>query len=153
MRLPLSTWAWFITSCIGLMAFAVLLPACVLLILDRVAGTSFFIPSGLVISDQLQPHSGGSTLLWQHLFWFFGHPEVYIAIVPGIGHRLACPDHQHAPAAARPRVIIGCMVAIGVSELHGLGTSHVRQRHEPVFVAGIFVPDADHHDSRDASLC
>src|SRR6266849_2602583 len=85
MRMPISTWAWFITSCMGLTAFAVLLPACVLLILDHVAGTSFFIPSNLVISDQLQPHSGGATLLWQHLFWFFGHPEVYIAIVPGMG--------------------------------------------------------------------
>ena len=85
MRMPISTWAWFITSCMGLTAFAVLLPACVLLILDHVAGTSFFIPSNLVISDQLLPHSGGATLLWQHLFWFFGHPEVYIAIVPGIG--------------------------------------------------------------------
>src|ERR1700724_333647 len=85
MRLPLSAWGWFITSCMGLTAFAVLLPACILLILDHVAGTSFFIPSGLVINDQLQPHSGGSPLLWQHLFWFFGHPEVYIAIVPGMG--------------------------------------------------------------------
>jgi cytochrome c oxidase subunit 1 len=85
MRLPLSAWAWFITSCMGLTAFSVLLPACILLILDHVAGTSFFIPSNLVINDQLQPHSGGSTLLWQHLFWFFGHPEVYIAIIPGLG--------------------------------------------------------------------
>ena len=85
MRLPLSAWAWFITSCMGLTAFAVLMPACILVILDHVAGTSFFVPSGSVINDQLQPHSGGSTLLWQHLFWFFGHPEVYIAIVPGIG--------------------------------------------------------------------
>src|SRR3979411_3072326 len=85
MRLPLTAWAWFITSCMGLTAFAVLMPACILVILDHVAGTSFFVPSGLVINDQLQPHSGGSTLLWQHLFWFFGHPEVYIAIVPGMG--------------------------------------------------------------------
>src|ERR1700686_1159063 len=85
MRLPLSVWAWFITSCMGLTAFAVLMPACILVILDHVAGTSFFVPSNLVINDQLQPHSGGSTLLWQHLFWFFGHPEVYIAIVPGMG--------------------------------------------------------------------
>jgi len=85
MRLPLSAWGWFITSCMGLTAFAVLMPACILLILDHVAGTSFFVPSNLVINDQLQPHSGGSTLLWQHLFWFFGHPEVYIAIVPGMG--------------------------------------------------------------------
>src|SRR5580658_2873289 len=84
-RLPLSAWAWFITSVMGLTAFAVLMPACILLILDHVAGTSFFVPGNLVLNDQLQPHSGGSTLLWQHLFWFFGHPEVYIAIVPGIG--------------------------------------------------------------------
>src|SRR5450631_1372673 len=85
MRLPITAWAWFITSCMGLTAFAVLLPACILLILDHVAGTSFFIASGLVVNDKMLPHSGGSTLLWQHLFWFFGHPEVYIAIVPGMG--------------------------------------------------------------------
>ena len=113
MRMPLSTWAWFITSVIGLIAFSVLLPACILLILDRVAGTSFFIPSGLVISDRLQPHSGGSPLLWQHLFWFFGHPEVYIAIVPGFGiisHIL--PAFARKPLLG-PRVAIGCMVAVG----------------------------------------
>src|ERR1035437_6773245 len=85
LRLPLSAWAWFITSCMGLTAFAVLMPACILVILDHVAGTSFFVASNLVINDQVQPHSGGSTLLWQHLFWFFGHPEVYIATVPGSG--------------------------------------------------------------------
>src|SRR5579862_7065684 len=54
MRLPLTVWAWFITSCMGLTAFAVLMPACILLILDHVAGTSFFVPSNLVINDQLQ---------------------------------------------------------------------------------------------------
>src|SRR5271154_30629 len=85
MRMPICTWAWFITSCIALLAFAVLLPACILLILDRTAGTSFFIPAGLVVGDRLQNHSGGSPLLWQHLFWFFGHPEVYIAILPAVG--------------------------------------------------------------------
>src|ERR1700724_505262 len=69
-RMPYSTWAWFVTAVISLLAFAVLLPACILLILDRTAGTSFFIASGLVLSDRLQPHSGGSPLLWQHLFWF-----------------------------------------------------------------------------------
>jgi cytochrome c oxidase subunit 1 len=111
-RLPFSTWAWFITSVIGLIAFAVLMPACVLLILDRVAGTSFFIPEGLVVSDTLQPHSGGSPLLWQHLFWFFGHPEVYIAILPGFGivsHIL--PVFARKPLLG-PRVLIACMVGI-----------------------------------------
>ncbi len=112
MRMPISTWAWFITSCMGLTAFAVLLPACVLLILDHVAGTSFFIPSNLVISDQLQPHSGGATLLWQHLFWFFGHPEVYIAIVPGIGivsHILI--TNMRKPLLSY-KVMIACLGAI-----------------------------------------
>ena len=114
MRLPLTAWAWFITSCMGLTAFAVLMPACILVILDHVAGTSFFVPSGLVINDQLQPHSGGSTLLWQHLFWFFGHPEVYIAIVPGMG----IVSHVLVTNMRRPllshRVMIGCMAAIAV---------------------------------------
>jgi cytochrome c oxidase subunit I len=114
MRLPLSAWGWFITSCMGLTAFAVLMPACILVILDHVAGTSFFVPSGLVINDQLQPHSGGSTLLWQHLFWFFGHPEVYIAIVPGMG----IVSHVLITNMRRPllshRVIIACMASIAV---------------------------------------
>jgi len=112
-RMPFSTWAWFITSVIGLLAFAVLLPACILLVLDRAAGTSFFVPGGLVISDKLQPHTGGSPLLWQHLFWFFGHPEVYIAILPAIGivsHIL--PAFMRKPLLG-PRVLIGCMAAIG----------------------------------------
>ena len=85
MRMPLTVWAWFITAILGLLAFGVLLAACVLLLLDRTAMTSFFIPGGLVITDQQVAHKGGSTLLWQHLFWFFGHPEVYIAILPGMG--------------------------------------------------------------------
>src|SRR6266478_5801266 len=114
MRLPLSAWAWFITSCMGLTAFAVLLPACILVILDHVAGTSFFVPSYSVINDQLQPHSGGSTLLWQHLFWFFGHPEVYIAIIPGIGivsHILI--TNMRKPLLSQ-RVLIYCMGALAV---------------------------------------
>ena len=84
-RLPLTVWGWFTTAIISLLAFAVLLAAGLLLLLDRWGGTSFFLPSGLVISDRALNHSGGSPILWQHLFWFFGHPEVYIAILPGMG--------------------------------------------------------------------
>jgi cytochrome c oxidase subunit I len=113
-RLPLTTWAWFITSIMGLTAFAVLMPACILLILDHVAGTSFFVPSNLVLNDQLQPHAGGSTLLWQHLFWFFGHPEVYIAIIPAMG----ITSHILMPNLRRPllshRVLVYSMGAIAV---------------------------------------
>jgi cytochrome c oxidase subunit I len=113
MRMPISTWAWFITSCIGLLAFAVLLPACILLILDRVAGTSFFIPGGLMVNDQLQPHSGGSTLLWQHLFWFFGHPEVYIAILPAAGIVSHILMNSYRRPLLSHKVVIHCMIAIG----------------------------------------
>src|SRR3984885_6434062 len=85
MRMPLTCWTWFVTAILGLLGFAVLLAAGVLLILDRSAGTSFFVPGGLLVSDQILSHKGGPPLLWQHLFWFFGHPEVYIAILPGMG--------------------------------------------------------------------
>src|SRR5947208_4180957 len=70
MRMPLTCWAWLITAILSLLSFAVLFAACVLLILDRKAGTSFFIPGGLLVNEKIQPHSGGSPLLWQHLFWF-----------------------------------------------------------------------------------
>ena len=85
MRMPLTCWAWFVTAMLALLAFGVLLAAGILLLLDRNIGTSFFVPGGLVISGVPVKHSGGSPLLWQHLFWFFGHPEVYIAILPAMG--------------------------------------------------------------------
>jgi len=85
MRLPLTCWTWFVTAMLGLLAFGVLLSAGILLLLDRNVGTSFFVPAGLVLSGTVVKHNGGSPLLWQHLFWFFGHPEVYIAILPGMG--------------------------------------------------------------------
>jgi cytochrome c oxidase subunit I len=84
MRLPLTVWSWFITAILGLLAFGVLLSAGILLLLDRNMGTSFYVPL-IVVNGQIMGHKGGSPLLWQHLFWFFGHPEVYIAILPGMG--------------------------------------------------------------------
>ena len=84
MRMPLTCWAWFITAILGLLAFGVLLSAGILLLLDRNLGTSFYVPL-VVVNGQVMQHKGGSPLLWQHLFWFFGHPEVYIAILPGMG--------------------------------------------------------------------
>jgi cytochrome c oxidase subunit 1 len=84
MRMPLTCWAWFITAILGLLAFGVLLSAGILLLLDRNLGTSFYVPL-VVVNGQIMGHKGGSPLLWQHLFWFFGHPEVYIAILPSMG--------------------------------------------------------------------
>jgi cytochrome c oxidase subunit 1 len=113
-RLPLSTWAWFINAWVSLLAFAVLLPTCLLLVLDRLGGTSFFIPGGLVVNDKVLPHSGGSPLLFQHLFWFFGHPEVYIIILPAFGivaHVM--PTFTRKPLVGGWRVITFAMIAIG----------------------------------------
>src|SRR5262249_33222219 len=84
MRMPLTVWSWFITAILGLLAFGVLLSAGILLLMDRNLGTSFYLPL-IVVNGQVMGHRGGSPLLWQHLFWFFGHPEVYIAILPGMG--------------------------------------------------------------------
>jgi cytochrome c oxidase subunit 1 len=115
MRMPLTCWAWFTTAVLALLSFPVLLSAGVLLILDRSAGTSFFIPGGLVVSDQLvTTHSGGSPILWQHLFWFFGHPEVYIAILPGMG----ATSHILSTFARKPvfgyKAMVYAIFAIGL---------------------------------------
>ncbi len=86
MRLPFFVWAQLVTSFLLLLAFPPLEAAGVLQLMDRLAGTSFFLPSGLVISGQaLQVSGGGSPLLWQHLFWFLAHPEVYVLILPAMG--------------------------------------------------------------------
>ncbi|MCI0418570.1 MAG: cbb3-type cytochrome c oxidase subunit I [Acidobacteria bacterium] len=85
MRMPLTVWTWLTTAILALLSFPVLLAGGILLLFDRLGGTSFFIPAGLVVSDKVIQHAGGSPILWQHLFWFFGHPEVYIAILPGMG--------------------------------------------------------------------
>src|SRR5215510_6854387 len=85
-RLPLTCWAWFTTAVLALLSFPVLLAGGILLLLEHTAGTSFFIPANEIVNGKLiTNHAGGSPILWQHLFWFFGHPEVYIAIVPGMG--------------------------------------------------------------------
>ncbi len=84
-RLPLTIWGIFITAILALLSFPVLMAALTMLLLDRTAGTSFFVPAGLLIGGQAVPHSGGEALLWQHLFWFFGHPEVYILILGPMG--------------------------------------------------------------------
>jgi cytochrome c oxidase subunit 1 len=85
-RLPLTVWGWFTAAMLSVMAFSVLLAALVLLFCDRHLGSGFFLPADVLINGVLIPHRGdGSPLLWLHLFWFFGHPEVYIAVLPGMG--------------------------------------------------------------------
>src|SRR2546430_3979348 len=121
MRMPLTCWAWFTTAVLALLSFPVLLGGGILLLLDRLAGTSFFIPGGLYLNGLLSGvdnrfplHTGGSPILWQHLFWFFGHPEVYIAILPGMG----ATSHILATFARKPvfgyRAMVFAIFAIGL---------------------------------------
>ena len=113
LRMPLTCWSWFVTSLLILLAFGILLAAVVLLMLDRHAGTSFFIPGGLLITGKAIAHDGGSPLMWQHLFWFFGHPEVYIAILPAMG----VTSHLLSVFARKPvfgyKAMVGATLAIG----------------------------------------
>ncbi len=85
-RLPFFVWAQFVTAFLLLLAFPPLQAAATLQMMDRLAGTSFFLPSGLVVAGQpIAATGGGSPLLWQHLFWFLAHPEVYVLILPAMG--------------------------------------------------------------------
>ncbi len=85
-RLPFFVWAQLVTAFLLLLAFPPLEAAGVLQLMDRLAGTSFFMPSGLVVGGEaLGISGGGSPLLWQHLFWFLAHPEVYVLILPALG--------------------------------------------------------------------
>ena len=86
MRLPFFVWSQFVTSFLLVLAFPPLEAAGFFQLMDRVFGTSFFLPSGLVVGGEaLNVSGGGSPLLWQHLFWFLAHPEVYVLILPGMG--------------------------------------------------------------------
>src|SRR3954464_2672969 len=84
MRMPLSVWGIFTATILGLLAFPALLVAAIMMLLDRLIGTSFFMPALLSLGEQ-SGHDGGSPILFQHLFWFFGHPEVYIVALPAFG--------------------------------------------------------------------
>src|SRR5690606_41724327 len=83
-RTPLTMWALLFTAILGVLAFPVLLSGFVLLIFDRNFGTSFYL-SKIFIAGKALPNIGGSAILYQHLFWFLGHPEVYIIMLPGMG--------------------------------------------------------------------
>jgi cytochrome c oxidase subunit I len=83
-KMPLTVWALFLTAVLGVLSFPVLVAGVVLLIFDRSAGTSFYL-SDIILNNQVQPYEGGSPILFQHLFWFLGHPEVYIVIMPAMG--------------------------------------------------------------------
>ena len=113
-RLPMTVWAWLVTSILTLLVFAVLLAAVILLFSDRHFGSSFFVPAGDLVNGRIVGRGDGSPLLWLHLFWFFGHPEVYIAVLPGMGlatSLFANFTRRHVPGY---RIMAGMLVAIGL---------------------------------------
>ena len=83
-RMPLTIWGLFFTAILGVLSFPVLLSGAILLLFDRNMGTSFYL-SDIYVAGQIMPNEGGSAILYQHLFWFLGHPEVYIIILPAMG--------------------------------------------------------------------
>jgi cytochrome c oxidase subunit 1 len=113
-RVPLNIWGMFASSLISLATFPVLLAAGVLLLADRLGGTSFFIPGGMMVGTKLLENTGGHPLLWQHLFWFFGHPEVYIVIVPAMGITAEILATFIRKPVFGYRLMAGCWMAIVV---------------------------------------
>jgi len=112
-KLPLTIWAFFLTAILGILSFPVLLSAALLLIFDRSFGTSFFL-SDIYIAGQALHNQGGSPVLFQHLFWFLGHPEVYIVIMPAMG----MVSEVLATNARKPifgyRAMIGSLIGISL---------------------------------------
>lgn len=110
-RLPLSIWSFLITAMIGVVSFPVLLSAALLLIFDRSFGTSFFL-SDIFIQGEVLHYKGGSPILFQHLFWFLGHPEVYIILLPSLGITSEVISTNARKPIFGYRAMIGSLMAI-----------------------------------------
>ncbi len=113
MRMPLSVWGIFMATVLGLLAFPALFVSAIMMILDKTIGTSFFMPAVVSIGDSLD-YSGGSPLLFQHLFWFFGHPEVYIVALPAFGIVSDLISTHARKNIFGYRMMVWAIVAIGV---------------------------------------
>ncbi len=112
-RLPLTIWAFFITAILGLLSFPVLVAAVLLLVFDRSFGTSFYL-SDIYIGGEALANQGGSPILFQHLFWFLGHPEVYIVILPALGITSEIISTNSRKPIFGYRAMIGSIMGIGV---------------------------------------
>ncbi|MGY6562304.1 MAG: cytochrome c oxidase subunit I [Luteibaculaceae bacterium] len=111
-RLPLIIWALFVTAILGTLSFPVLLSAVILLIMDRSLGTSFYL-SDIFIGGEALDYVGGSPILYQHLFWFLGHPEVYIILLPALGIASEVISTQSRKPIFGYKAMIGSILAIG----------------------------------------
>ena len=137
-RLPLTIWCFFLTAIIGVVSFPVLLSAALMLIMDRSFGTSFFL-SDIYIAGEVLHNQGGSPVLFEHLFWFLGHPEVYIVILPAMG----LVSEIMATNARKPifgyRAMIASVFSYCFSLNYSLGPPHVYYRNEPIFRICIYI--------------
>ncbi len=111
-RLPLSIWALFVTAILGVLSFPVLFAAALLLIFDRSFGTSFYL-SDIYVAGEALDATGGSPLLYQHLFWFLGHPEVYIILLPALGITSEVISTNARKPIFGYRAMVGSILAIG----------------------------------------
>ena len=130
MRLPFFVWAQFVTAFLLLLAFPPLEAAIVMQLMDRLAHTSFFLPTGMVVNGvPMSISGGGSPLLWQHLFWFLGHPEVYVLILPAFGIVAEILANNSRKPLWGYKSLVFSVLVIGFLVLHRLGASHVAYRH------------------------
>lgn len=111
-RLPLTIWAFFVTAILGVLSFPVLLSAALLLLMDRTMGTSFYL-SEIIVGGEMLDNVGGSPILYQHLFWFLGHPEVYIVLLPALGLSSEIISTNSRKPIFGYRAMIGSILAIG----------------------------------------
>ncbi len=111
-RMPLTIWAFFVTAILGVLSFPVLLSAALLLIMDRLMGTSFYL-SDIIVGGEMLTNHGGSPILYQHLFWFLGHPEVYIVLLPALGLSSEIIATNSRKPIFGYKAMIGSILAIG----------------------------------------
>ncbi|HLW30244.1 MAG TPA: cbb3-type cytochrome c oxidase subunit I [Brumimicrobium sp.] len=111
-RMPLTIWSFLITAIVGVLSFPVLLAAALLLFMDRVLGTSFYL-SEIIVGGEMLDNVGGSPILYQHLFWFLGHPEVYIVLLPALGISSEVISTNSRKPIFGYRAMIGSLLAIG----------------------------------------
>jgi cytochrome c oxidase subunit 1 len=116
-RMPLLTWAQFVVALLLLLSFPVAASGIIMMAADRLIGTSFFLPHGLMLADEaVEGAGGGNVLLWQHIFWFLGHPEVYVLVLPGMGMA-----SEMLPVFSRKPIFGYKAMVVAMASIMGLG--------------------------------
>ncbi len=136
-RMPLTIWAFFVTAILGVLSFPVLLSAALLLLMDRTMGTNFYL-SDIIVGGEMMDYTGGSPLLFEHLFWFLGHPEVYIVLLPALGITSEIIATNSRKPIFGYRAMIGSILAIGFLSFIVWGHHMFLTGMNP-FLGGVFV--------------